>query len=78
MEVNVDKTEVMRISMHPSPGQSMIDKTGLDDVEYSNILGRMMTEDIQVKLNLGLLWQSSIQREEEGSFHQQIGLTFKK
>ena len=78
IEVNVEKTEVMRISMQPSPVQSMIDKIGLDDVEYVNILGRMTTKDVQVKLNLGLSWQSSIQQEEEGSFHQQIGLTFKK
>jgi hypothetical protein len=56
----------------------MIDKIELDDVEYVNILGRMMTKDVQVKLNLGVSWQSSIQQEEEGSFHQQIGLTFKK
>jgi hypothetical protein len=54
MEVNVEKTEVMRISMHPSPVQSMIDKIGLVDVEYVNILGRVMTKDVQVKLNLGL------------------------
>jgi hypothetical protein len=61
MEINVEKTEVMTISMHPSPAQSMIDKIGLDDVEYVNILGGMMTKDVQVKLNLGLPWQSSIQ-----------------
>jgi len=54
MEVNVEKTEVMRISMHPSPLQSMINKIGLDDVEYVCILGRMMIKDVQVKLNLEL------------------------
>lgn len=51
MEVNVEKTEVMRISMHPSPVQSMIVKIRQYDVEYVNILGRMMTKDIQVKLS---------------------------
>jgi len=54
MEVNVEKTEVMRISMHPSPLQSMINKIGLDDVEYVCILGRMMIKGVQVKLNLEL------------------------
>jgi len=48
MEVNVEKTEVMRIPIHSSPVQSMIDKIGLDDVEYVFILGRMMIKDVQV------------------------------
>jgi hypothetical protein len=78
MEVNVEKTKVMRISMYPSPIQSMIDKIGLADEEYVCILGRMMIKDVQVKLNLGLPWQSSIYLEKEDSFHQQIKLTIKK
>jgi len=64
MEVNMEKTEVMRISMHSSPVQSMINKVGLDDVEYVKILGRMMTKDVQVELSLGLPWQSSIHQKE--------------
>jgi len=31
-----------------------------------------MMQDAHVKLNPGLPWQNSIQREEEESFHQQI------
>jgi len=36
-----------------------------------------MTEDVRVKLNPGLPWQSCIQ-QEEGSFYQQIGLKFEE
>jgi hypothetical protein len=64
MEVNVEKPEVMRISMHPFPVESMINKVRLDDVVYVNILGRMMTKNVQVELSLGLPWQRSIHQEE--------------
>jgi hypothetical protein len=36
-----------------------------------------MMEDVHVKLNTGLPWQSSV-HQQDGSFHQQIGLQFKE
>ena len=36
-----------------------------------------MMEDVHVKLNPGLPWQSCIQQEED-SFYQQIGLKFEE
>jgi hypothetical protein len=44
----------------------MINKIGLDYVEYVNILGRIMTKEVQVKLSLAmpLPWQSIIHQEE--------------
>ena len=36
-----------------------------------------MMQNVHVKLNPVLPWQSSFQ-QQEGCFHQQIGLTFKK
>ena len=56
MEVNLEKTKTKRISTQPSPKQSMIKKKNLENVEYVNILGRMMTKYVQVNLNLGLSW----------------------
>ena len=36
-----------------------------------------MTQDVRVKLNRGLSWQSGIQ-QDKGSFHKQTGPKFKE
>jgi hypothetical protein len=43
MEMNVEKTKVMRISRQPSPVQIMIDQKQPENVEYFNYLGSMIT-----------------------------------
>jgi hypothetical protein len=45
MEMNVEKTKVMRISGQPSPTKIMIDQKQLENVEYFNYLGSMITND---------------------------------
>jgi hypothetical protein len=45
MDINVEKTMVMRISRHPSPIQITTDQTQLQNVEYFNYLGSMVTND---------------------------------
>jgi hypothetical protein len=45
MEMNVEKTKVMRISRHPSPIQIMADQKQLEIVEYFNYLGSLKTKD---------------------------------
>jgi hypothetical protein len=45
MEINVDKTKVLRISRQPSPIQTMIDQKQKDTVEYFNCLGSMITNN---------------------------------
>ena len=45
MVVNVGKTQIMRISRLPSPGQIMIDKKQLDNVEYLKYFCCMITSD---------------------------------
>jgi hypothetical protein len=45
MEMNVEKTKVMRISGQPSPMKIMIDQKQLENVEYFNYLGSMITND---------------------------------
>jgi hypothetical protein len=45
MEMNVEKTKVMRISKQPSPVTIMIDQKQLETVEYFKYLGSMLTND---------------------------------
>jgi hypothetical protein len=45
MEINVDKTKVMRISRKPSPLYTMIDQKQVENVEYLNCLSSMTTND---------------------------------
>jgi hypothetical protein len=47
MEMNTDETKVIRISRQPSPIQIMIDETQLENVEYFNYLGNMITNYIR-------------------------------
>jgi hypothetical protein len=58
MEMNVEKTKVMRISRQPSPVKIMIDQNQLENVESFKYLGSILTNDgrCTVKLNVGLLW----------------------
>jgi len=45
MEMNVEKTKVMRISRKPSPVTIMIDQKQLENVECFKYLGSMLTND---------------------------------
>jgi hypothetical protein len=45
MEMNLEKTKVLRISRQPSAMKIMIDQKQLENVEYFNYLGSMITND---------------------------------
>ena len=45
MEMNVEKTKVMRILKEPSPVTIMIDQKQLENVEYFKYLGSILTND---------------------------------
>ena len=45
MEMNVEKTKVMRISRQPSPVTIMIDQKQLENVELFDYLGSVLTND---------------------------------
>jgi hypothetical protein len=45
MEMNVEKTKVMRISRQPFPVKIMIDEKQLENVESFKYLGRILTND---------------------------------
>ena len=59
MEMNVEKTKVMRISRQPTPVTIMIDQKQLENVECFKYLGSILTNDgsVRVKLNAGLPWK---------------------
>jgi len=45
MEMNVEKTKVMRISRQPFPLKTVIDQKQLENVESFKYLGRILTND---------------------------------
>ena len=45
MEMNVEKTKVIRISKQPFPVKIMIDQKQLENVESFKYLGRILTND---------------------------------
>jgi len=45
MEMNVEKTKVMRISRQPCPVTIMTDQKQLENVEYFKYLGSMLASD---------------------------------
>jgi hypothetical protein len=57
LEMNVEKTKVMRISSQPFPVKLMIDQKQQENVEYFKYLGSMLTNDGRrtVKLNPGFV-----------------------
>jgi hypothetical protein len=56
MEMNVEKTRVMKTTRQPSPVQIVIGKKLLKDVEYFNCFASLITvmQNVNVKLNPGL------------------------
>ena len=68
MDMNVQKTKVMRISRQPSLVTIMIDQKQLENVECFKYLGRMLTNDgrctceIKSRIDHG---KSCIQQEED-------------
>jgi hypothetical protein len=44
MEMNVEKTRVMRLSRHPAPVQIMVEQKQLEKVKYFSYLGSMITD----------------------------------
>jgi hypothetical protein len=58
MEMNVEKTKIMRISRQPSPIKIMTDQKQLENVEYFNYLGSRITNDArctrEIKSRIGM------------------------
>jgi hypothetical protein len=78
MEINVEKTNVMRISRQPSSLQIMIDEK-LENVEYFNPMGTTVTNDARCTCKIQsntLMAKAAFNRKK--TFHQQSGLEFEE
>ena len=51
MEMNMEKTKIMRISRQPFPVKIMIDQKQIENAESIKYLGSILTNDVLVKLN---------------------------
>jgi hypothetical protein len=58
VDIDVKKTELMRMSRPSCPVQIMIDQKHLGNMEYFNCLGIMITiQDVHMKVNPGFPWK---------------------
>jgi hypothetical protein len=67
MEMNVEKTKVIRISRQQSPMKIMIHRKQSENVEYFNYLGSMMTNNErctrEIKSRISMAKQHSTRRK---------------
>ena len=77
MEMNVEKTKVMRISKQPSPVTIMIDQKQLENVECFKYLGSMLTNDGRCtrEIKSRIAMAKAVFKD---SLYQQIGLKFEE
>jgi len=80
MEMNVEKTKVMRISRQPSPVTIMIDQKQMENVECFKYLGSMLTNDgrwtREIKSRIAM--EKAAFSKKKTFFYQQIGLKFEE
>jgi hypothetical protein len=62
MEINVEETEIKRISRKPSLMQITIDQRQPENVDYIKYLGSMISNDEKCNMNLNteLPWQKQL------------------
>jgi hypothetical protein len=78
MEMNVEKTKVMKISRQPYPIKIMIDQKQLENVKYFNYLGSITNDarcTCEIKSRIAMA-KSAFNKKK--TFHQKIGLKFKE
>jgi len=80
MEVNVEKTKVMRLSRQPSPLEIMIDQKQLENVEYFNNWHSKIPNDARCtcafKSRTAMVKGHSARRK--AFLHLKIGFKFKE
>ena len=79
MEMNEEKTKVMRISRQPTSMQIIIDQKQPKNVEYFNNFGCMVTNDARStrEIKFRIAKAKAAVNKKKTFFHQQIGLKFK-
>jgi hypothetical protein len=80
MEMNVEKTKVMRISWQPSPVQIMADQKQLDYMEYLNYLGSMITTHARCtyKIKSRIVMAKAAFNKKRNLFTSKLHLNFRK
>jgi hypothetical protein len=79
MEMNVKKNKAMRFSRQQYPIKIITVQKLLENVYYFNYWGSMITNDaMYTRKKIKNCHDKSCIQQEEDSFHQQIGLKFKK
>jgi len=78
MEMNVEKTKVMRISRQPSPVTIMKDQKQLKNVECFKYLGSMLTNEGRCTREIKSRIAMAKAAFSKDSFYQQTGLKFEE
>jgi len=80
MEMNVEKTKVMRISRQPSRVTITIDQKQLENVKYFKYLGSVLTDDArctcEIKSRIAIA--KAVSNKKKNLFYRQIGLQFEE
>jgi hypothetical protein len=76
MEINVEKSKVMRISRQPAPIKIMIHQKQWENVEYFNYLGSMITSDARCAGEIKIRIAMAKAAFNKKKCHQQTGLKF--
>lgn len=76
---NTEKNNVIKISRQLSLEQIIIDQKQLENVDYSDYLSSILTDDTRFKreINPGLIWKKQLQQEEY-FFHHQTDLNLRQ
>jgi hypothetical protein len=81
MEINVEETNVMRISRQPSPVQIIIDQKQLENVEYLNYLCSSITNGGRGthEIKCGISMAKAVFKNKKNTFFtRKLGLNLKK
>jgi hypothetical protein len=80
MEMNVEKTKVMRIKRQPSPIKIVIDQNQLDNVEYFNYLGSMITNDARCtrEINFRIVMAKATFNKKKTLFTSKLDLNLRR
>jgi hypothetical protein len=80
VEINVEKAQVMRISRQPSPLQIMVHKKQLENVEYFNHLGSLITSNARCtrEIRLRIAMAKAAFNKKKTLFTSKLDLNLRK
>jgi hypothetical protein len=78
MEMNVEKTKVMRISRQPSPVTIIIDQKQLENVECFKYMGSMLTNDGKCEIKSRIAMAKAALNNKKTLFTSTLDLNLRK